>query len=719
MKVVFRVDASAQIGIGHFMRCLTLAESLSERGLQLRFICREHAGNLIALLQQKAIPVTVLTAPIVNDTPASDDYAAWLGATQAEDAEQTIEALNGQKPDWLVVDHYGLGVEWEQGLRPHVNNLLVIDDLANRRHDCDVLLDQNYAAKSEQRYAGLVSETCITLLGPRYALLRPEYRAYRKTMGTRDGHVKRVLVFFGGTDPQNLTGMALKALSQPELKHLRVDVVVGANNPHRKSIEQQVLHRQHATMYESRPHLADLMAQADIALGAGGATTWERMCLGLPTVVVAIAENQIPAAEALAAKQLILYAGKTLAVSANNLSKEITALISNASQLIALSEQNKLMVDGFGAMRIREVMQPTDIANIRLRVACPEDVVTYFSWANDSEVRKNAIQTALISWVTHKEWFTERLKDSSNQMYVMEAAGLPVGQIRFEREEGEARIDYSLDTDVRSRDWASRMIALGANLMQESKPVRLRVDVKDGNEASSAVFLRMGFTETTSTSEGGVRSIAILSDRLSWINNYIQELLLDWLAAGHRVLWVHDKQDLRPGDFCFYLSCGQIVHTDTLSQFQHNLVVHESDLPRGKGWSPLTWQILEGKNSIPVTLFEATEKVDSGVIYAQEWMEFEGHELLDELREVQAKLTIKLCKQFAENYPQILDKARKQAGEGNFYRRRREADSELDCMQSIGAQFDKLRVVDNHRYPAFFVYRNHRYLLKFKKLMDS
>ena len=331
--------------------------------------------------------------------------------------------------------------------------------------------------------------------------------------------------------------------------------------------------------------------------------------------------------------------------------------------------------------------------------------------ANDPEARKNAIHTAPIPWLTHKEWFAKRLKDPSSHMYVMEAAGLPVGQIRFEKEGNEARIDYSLDSIVRGRGWGSRLIALGANMMQEIKPVRLRAEVKDRNEASATVFLRMGFTETASPPGGG-HSIAILSDRVSWMNNYIQELLLDWLTAGHRVLWVHDKQELRPGDFCFYLSCGQIVPASILSQFRHNLVVHESDLPRGKGWSPLTWQILEGKNRIPITLIEAAEKVDSGVIYVQEWVEFEGHELIDELREAQAKTTINLCKRFVDDYPQILDKAHEQVGEKSFYSRRRETDSELDPSRSLEAQFDLLRVVDNQWYPAFFYLNGQRYFLR-------
>jgi len=494
MKIVFRVDSSASMGIGHLMRCLTLAEALRERGAQIRFVCREHTGNLIALLQQKAMPVTVLPAPAVNDTASGEDYAAWLGVTQAEDAEQTIKALNGEKPDWLVVDHYGLEVEWEQRLRSHVIKLMVIDDLANRRHVCDVLLDQNYSLEGEQRYAGLVPVTCKLFLGPRYALLRPEYAAYRKTLRVHAGQAKRVLVFFGGTDPQNMTGMSLEALSHPDLMHLEVDVVIGTNNPHHKTIEQQVLRRPHTTLHEPRPHLADLMVQADLALGAGGATTWERMCLGLPTVLVTIAENQCPAAEALATKQLILYAGNTSAVTAENLSKVVVKLASDVSQLNELSAQNQIMVDGLGAERIREVILPTNTVQLRLRTACQEDVVTYFNWANDPEVRKNSIQTDPIPWSTHKEWFAKRLNDPNSHLYVLDAAGLPVGQIRFDKEGNEARIDYSLDTLVRGRGWGARLVSLGSVLMQKVEPIRLLAEVKADNEASRSVFLKLGFT---------------------------------------------------------------------------------------------------------------------------------------------------------------------------------------------------------------------------------
>lgn len=494
MKVIFRVDASTQMGIGHLMRCLTLAEVLRERGAQTQFICREHTGHLIPLLRQKGFPVTVLPAPAAGNTMLDEEYAAWLGVTQAEDAGQTIEALYGEAPDWLVVDHYGIDSEWEKPLRPHVGKLMVIDDIANRPHKCDLLVDQNYSAEGERRYAGLVPAACKRLIGPRYALLKPEYADYRKTLRPYDREVRRVLLFFGGTDPANMTGLALAALSIPALRHLKVDLVIGANNPHAETLQQQGTERGETTIYRSRPSLSDLMAQADLAIGAGGGTTWERLCFGLPTILVTIAENQRPAAEALAAAQLIHYVGHFSDVSVGDLSKAVIASVSNPGRLAEMSLQNQLLVDGLGASRIREVLLPTETAQTRLRPACEGDVVSYFSWANDPEVRRNAIHTEAIPWAAHQAWFAKKLSDPKSHLYVFDAAGLPVGQIRFDKEGDEARIDYSLDTVIRGRGWGSRLVSLGSALLEKIEPVRLRAEVKAENEASRSVFSSLGFT---------------------------------------------------------------------------------------------------------------------------------------------------------------------------------------------------------------------------------
>jgi len=496
MNVVFRVDASVRIGTGHLFRCMTLAESLRERGAQIRFISREHTGNLISLLHQRDLQVITLPGQAINDPAMLEAYSSWLGATQSEDAEQTIKALNDFKPDWLVVDHYGIDAEWEQEIRPHVGRLMVIDDLFNRRHDCDVLLNQNYYPDGKRRYSGLVREdTCRLLVGQRYALLRPEYASFRKNLRIRDGKVKRVLVFFGGTDPQNMTGMALDALSLDGLKHLEVDVVIGSNNPNRNLIERQVANRDRTTLYEPRPNLADLMAWADLAIGAGGTTTWERMCLGLPAVIVTIAENQRPFAEALSEKKLAFYAGHSSEVSTENLFKFVLGLISDSSLLAEVSAQNNVMVDGLGAERVREAMLPTtDISQIQLRTARQDDVYIYFNWANDPEVRKSSFKTDPISWSTHKEWFAQKLSDPKSHLFVLEANGLAVGQIRFDSDGNDARIDFSLDPLVRGRGWGARLVLLGTGLMRKIGLYRYVAEVKPSNDASREVFLRLGFT---------------------------------------------------------------------------------------------------------------------------------------------------------------------------------------------------------------------------------
>jgi UDP-2,4-diacetamido-2,4,6-trideoxy-beta-L-altropyranose hydrolase len=405
----------------------------------------------------------------------------------------------------LVLDHYGLDVEWEQRLRPHVSKLMVIDDLANRYHDCNLLLDQNYSSEGEERYAGLVDKACKLLLGPRYALLRPEYVAYRKTSLARDGQVKRVLVFFGGSDSQNMTGMAIEALSDPDLKHLALDVVVGANNLHSESLKNQVTERPQTRIFGPRPHLADLMSKADLAIGGGGATTWERMCLGLPTLVVSIADNQRPSSKALKEAKLIYYAGHSTDINIDHLKSLLQTLIQDEERLTELALHNRLQVDGLGTLRVVEVMSPTVTNEIRLRPACEEDIVLYFNWANDLVVRNNSFNTSPISWATHQLWFSKKLHDVNSRLFVLEAAGLPVGQIRFDRVGEEAFIDYSIDATVRGRGWGLRLLALGTDQMRQNEPVRLRAEAKEGNEASAAVFLRMGFTET-STASGGYRS---------------------------------------------------------------------------------------------------------------------------------------------------------------------------------------------------------------------
>ena len=210
-------------------------------------------------------------------------------------------------------------------------------------------------------------------------------------------------------------------------------------------------------------------------------------------------------------------------------------------------------------------------------------------------------------------------------------------------------------------------------------------------------------------------SITVLSDKESWINAYLPDLLSALTRMGHAVVWRHNLFHVRKGDIAFYLGCGRVIPPRVLSRNRHNLVVHESTLPQGKGWSPLTWQILEGKNEIPITLFEAEERVDSGRIYLTDVMRFDGTELVEDLRKKQAAYTVRMCLSFVRDYPGIVSRGKDQAGRASYYRRRSPEDSMLDPDKTIREQFNLLRVADNKRYPAYFELDGLRYTLTIDK----
>lgn len=490
------------MGTGHVLRCLALATAACERGAQVRFICRAHPGHLGALVRERGLTALMLPPPkTVRDT-AGDDYAEWLGTTEEKDAEETIGVLGGSPPDWLIVDHYGLGMEWERRVRPHVRRMLVLDDLANREHAADVLLDANYSTDGQHRYDGLVPPDCNLLLGPRYALLGPQFAARRRSVDVARA-IQRVLVFFGGSDPFNTTATALAAVSDPAFCEWEVDVVVGANHPDPVGIREQASRRPSTTVFGPQEHLADLMLAADLAIGAGGVTTWERMCLGLPAVVVSIADNQKPAAEALARAGLIRYVGHVADATTDKVRDGLLTVRSDPAGVEAMRIGGQREVDGLGVPRVVETLLPTPVERLSMRRASPDDVITYFTWANDRVTRANAVSSDPIPWATHRQWFADKLADPDAFLFVLEAAGLPVGQIRFDRRGSEAWIDYSLDPIVRGRRWGAPLVSMGASRLQDLHPLHLRADVKAGNHSSRAVFARLGFQITADAPGGG------------------------------------------------------------------------------------------------------------------------------------------------------------------------------------------------------------------------
>jgi len=310
-KIIIRCDASTSIGTGHVIRCRTLARQLQLRGADITFLCRRQPGDLIALLEREfyVIALPVLPLSPCDGLEGRDLYGVWLGCTQEQDAAQCLQALAEagiKSASCLVTDHYGLDAIWEgqllKGLagRDAPPMLLVIDDLADRLHQADLLLDQNFFGEgSEHRYRGLVPPQCHQLHGPHYALLGPEYAQLHPLMPLRT-ELRRLLVYFGGGDPCNLTAQTLEALLETRMTDLAVDVVLGLQSPHRLAVEKFVAIRPNTTLHAPTESLAGLIARADLAIGAVGTTTWERACLGLPCISVPVASNQIPVSKMLA-----------------------------------------------------------------------------------------------------------------------------------------------------------------------------------------------------------------------------------------------------------------------------------------------------------------------------------------------------------------------------------------------------------------------------------
>ncbi|MHC6224577.1 UDP-2,4-diacetamido-2,4,6-trideoxy-beta-L-altropyranose hydrolase [Pseudomonas sp. X10] len=351
MNIFFRVDASLDMGTGHVMRCLTLARALRDLGHQCLFASREHPGNLNTFVQSQGFEVRSL--PMGQSQDSGLFHAHWLGASQQEDAQVCHRIIESFRPDWLVVDHYALDLRWEEAVMPPHCRLLVIDDLADRPHRCDVLLDQNLGKKVDD-YRPWVPDDCMILTGPFNALLRSEFAALRgESLSRRSGRpLHEVLIALGGVDQYNHTGAILEALKSCELPgNIRFTVVLGATAPHLQAVREMAISCPWSVeVLCGISDMAERMASADLAIGAGGGTTWERCCLGLPTLLVILAENQKPAGLALEATGSIqvIDLGMPLVVQ---LQSAFSRLGKNGV-LYAMSVAASAITDGLGVERL-------------------------------------------------------------------------------------------------------------------------------------------------------------------------------------------------------------------------------------------------------------------------------------------------------------------------------------------------------------------------------
>lgn len=498
--IFFRVDASANIGSGHVVRCTTLAKELRSRGLDCQFVCRELTGNLIESICDQGFDVRPLQHDVAMDTPADPSapiHATWLGTDWRTDADQTIDALNGDKCDWLIVDHYALDVRWEAALRSHATKIMVIDDLADRIHDCDLLLDSSLLPDMESRYDGLVPARCAKLVGPTWALLQPDYADLHPRTPPRLGPVQRILISFGGVDQQNVTGTAVAAVLALQRDDIAVDVVISSRSPHAATVRAQVEHCANITVHDSVPCLAPLMLQADLAFGAGGMTSWERCCLGLPAIVVTLADNQRFIAGELDRQSMVQWLGKVDEVTQRDMEQALRIAVNTPCDIEPWSRRCLALLDGQGTGRVASILALNASTPLCARPACLTDEELLLRWANDPLVRQRSFNSKPITNTDHRRWFYRRLRNSDrSKTYIVQTQdGLPVGVVRFDDTGSGWEIGISIDAAARGHRLGACVLKAAMNSLRPVLVLEASLfgRVKHENTQSQALFERLGF----------------------------------------------------------------------------------------------------------------------------------------------------------------------------------------------------------------------------------
>jgi len=468
MHVVMRTDASVSAGHGHVMRCLTLAAELRARGAQVRFVCRERPGDLCEQIRAQEFEVTRLSKSI--DT--------WR-----DDARATFDATRGARPDWLVVDHYQLDARWERELAPAVDSLMVIDDLADRPHECDLLLDQNYFPRQASRYAGLLPAWCSQFLGAEYVLLRPEFRDAAAHAPARAE--PRLLIFFGGGDPTGQSLAALEAALEFDPR-LPADVIVGRNNPRADEIERRFRGTQNLRLLRHTDDMAGLMARPTLCLGAGGIATFERLYMGLPSIVVSTADNQREPLEALAKLGCIEYLGEAQQVVREDWVQALERwhAAPRAPAALAVASRTARLINAI---------------DTRLLPFEERHIEGTFEFLRDAGLRAAFAMEGEPQWERHLSYWQAKLAAREEQVFAIERGGIHVGNCGLKSVpsggglEGWVYVSPGVERRSGLGELAFRRLIRTA--FRDRGESRLYLHVRRDNHAALRMYEKLGFSE--------------------------------------------------------------------------------------------------------------------------------------------------------------------------------------------------------------------------------
>ncbi len=423
-------------------------------------------------------------------------------SAQELDAQRVRAALGDRPVAWVVLDHYELSASWSRAARAFAPRILVIDDLANREHDGDVLLDQTLG-RDAQDYAGIVRERCRLILGPRHALLRPEFLQARPDALRRrrvPGPVQRLLLSLGATDVGGVTLPALEAVLDAQVD-ASVDVVLGSGAASLPHVQRIAADDPKVVVHVDRRNMATLMAGADLAVGAAGTSSWERCCLALPTVTLVLADNQRLVAAGLVEAGAAVAVGRTadLAAVVRRVADDATARAEMAAAAAAVT-------DGAGAASLAELMldvaQPQrPAAGFRLRPADAEDIERLWLWRNDQHTRAMATSHRVVVWASHQAWFARTLADPRARVLIVEVDDEPAAMVRFDDlDDSRSLVSINVAPSARGGGVGRSALALACFDQDRERPgTQLVAEILTANAASRRIFEANGFCEEPPT----------------------------------------------------------------------------------------------------------------------------------------------------------------------------------------------------------------------------
>ncbi|WP_354634705.1 UDP-2,4-diacetamido-2,4,6-trideoxy-beta-L-altropyranose hydrolase [Planktothricoides raciborskii] len=495
MNLLIRADAFIKIGTGHVMRCLALGQAWQDTQGQPIFILANSVPALEERLKSEGMEVVHLTTE-----PGS-----------LADAQKTAALAHQFEANWVAIDGYQFGSEYQQTIKNSGLNLLFIDDYGHAEHYyADFVLNQNISA-DEQWYQHREPYTQL-LLGNRYTLLRREFWQWRGWQRTVPPVATKVLVTLGGADPDNVTLKVIQALQLVEVEKLEAVVVVGGSNPHYESLEMAGQDsRFPIRLQRNVTNMPELMAWADVAISAGGSTCWELAFMGLPSILLVLAENQRAIAQQLATLNQAINLGWHQDVKAQSISERLFTLLQSPEERKKIIQVSQQIVDGEGVFRI---IKSLDANSLQLRPVREEDCELIWHWTNDPLIRSVSFSSEYIPWTDHVQWFTSKLGDRNCVFYIaFNQENVPIGQVRYEINNKEATISLAVAEAFRGRGYGSRIILLSCQKLGKDAAIKkINAYVKPNNLASINVFFKCGFQNTGETIVKGQPALHLIKN---------------------------------------------------------------------------------------------------------------------------------------------------------------------------------------------------------------